>query len=184
MMEILIIGDTHIPSRAARLPPKIESHILNKKYSLILCTGDLVTRNVLRFFERLGDVRVVRGNMDFLPLPEVEVVSLGNVKVGLIHGHQVYPRGNVSKLTKVAIELEVNVLVSGHTHVPLVKEVRAPSGKVYLLNPGSATGVWSGGGGSLIPSFMECVVTGSSLKVTCYELRTGTLIRSQHNLIL
>lgn len=184
MVRILLIGDTHIPSRADRLPPKIESHILNEKYSLVLCTGDLVTRDVLQLLKCIGEVKVVRGNMDYLPFPKVEVLSLGSVKVGLIHGHQVYPRGNTNKLVRIAFRLGVNVLVSGHTHVPLIKKVVTPSRDVLLLNPGSATGVWSGGGGSLIPSFMDCVIRGSMIEVTCYELKVDTLVKSHYEVSL
>jgi len=184
MFKVLIIGDTHIPSRAERLPPKIESHILSEKYSLVLCTGDLVAYEVLQLLKRIGEVKVVRGNMDYLPFPKSEVVALGNVKIGLIHGHQVYPRGDISRLTRIALKFGVNVLISGHTHVPLVKKVETTSRDVLLLNPGSATGVWSGGGGSLIPSFMECAVRGSVVEVTCYELKANTLIKSRHEISL
>jgi len=184
MTKILLIGDTHIPSRASRIPPKIESHIISEKYSLILCTGDLVIKDVLLLFNHIGEVKVVKGNMDYLPLPEIEVISLGNIKIGLIHGHQVYPRGDIAKLANIAAKLKVNVLVSGHTHVPSVKKVTIPSREILLLNPGSATGVWSGGGGSLIPSFMELSLIGSLIRITHYELKVDTLTKSHYEFML
>lgn len=184
MFKVLLIGDTHIPSRAKRLPPRVESHILNEKYSLVLCTGDLVTYDVLQLLKRIAEVKVVRGNMDYLSFPESEIVELNDIKVGMIHGHQIYPRGNINKLAKIAFKLGVNILVSGHTHVPLVKKVVIASRNVLLLNPGSATGVWSGGGGSLIPSFIECIVKKSTIEVICYELKANVLVKSYYEILL
>ncbi|RLE78059.1 MAG: YfcE family phosphodiesterase [Thermoprotei archaeon] len=184
MEVVLVIGDTHIPSRADRIPPQIERHVLRRDYSLVLCTGDLVSSEVLEWLEGLGELRVVRGNMDYLPLPDRLVVKVGEVRVGLIHGHQVHPRGNVAALAKLARLLGVDVLVSGHTHDPLAVKLSVGGRPVALLNPGSATGVWSGGGGSLVPSFMEVEVAGRTVVATIYELRHGRLTRTQVELWL
>ncbi len=170
-MEILIIGDTHIPNRAEWLPKKIDDFITSKRFDLLICTGDLTDRKVLDYLKNLSDrVIAVSGNMDHLPLPEQQTTKAGNLKLGIIHGHQVYPRGDVSQLKEIAYDLGVDVLIHGHTH----------SADIYfkdvlLLNPGSATGVWSGGKASLIPSFIIANVEGQRVDVELFELREGEL---------
>ena len=53
---------------------------------------------------------------------------MGGFRIGLIHGHQVTPSGNIQALAQVQRRLDVDVLVSGHTHQQSVLhfEVRCP----------------------------------------------------------
>ena len=171
-MKFLAIGDTHIPRRASGIPEILLRRIEDENFDLILCTGDLTDRRVLDYFERLSEVKVVRGNMDHLPLPSHHVLEVGEVKIGLIHGDQVYPRGNREQLRDIARKLGVNVLVSGHTHIPDVH-----FDQLLLLNPGSATGVWGGGGGSLKPSCMILEVKDRKIDVRLLELERKLLSR-------
>ncbi len=167
---IALLGDFHIPTRAYEIPPKIVNLIYSRKPHIILCTGDLIERYVLEELMELADkVVVVEGNMDRIKLPRSQVVRVEDLKIGLIHGHQVFPRGNISKLAQLATRMKVDVLVSGHTHNPFIEEVRKQERKVLLLNPGSATGVWGGGGGSLIPAFMILEVHRNRVKALLYE---------------
>ena len=47
-------------------------------------------------------MHAVRGEFDdFSNYPETKVVSIGNVKIGLIHGHQVTPWGDLEALADV-----------------------------------------------------------------------------------
>ncbi len=48
--------------------------------------------------------------------PEETIVTVGGFRIGLIHGHQVTPSGNIQALAQVQRRLDVDVLVSGHTH--------------------------------------------------------------------
>lgn len=164
-MKVLILGDTHIPRRAKWLPRRIELFLSKEKFDVVLCTGDLTDERVLEYLEGLGEVFVVRGNMDHLPFQEVRWLKVEDLKVGLIHGHQVYPRSNREQLKEIAVKMDVDLLVSGHTHSPDIY-----LDDVLLLNPGSATGAWGGGGGSLKPSFMVLEVSGRNLEVYLYEL--------------
>lgn len=183
MWKFLIIGDSHIPTRASSIPKRIESHILNNEYYMVLCTGDLVDKSVLDFLNSIAPTKVVVGNMDYLDLPEYEKMEIEGIKIGMAHGHQVRPRGDIRKLAKLAYSLDVDILVTGHTHVPLVKKVIIEGREILILNPGSCTGVWSGGGGSLIPSFMELVISKErSACVTLYELKGLTLTKTEYSL--
>ena len=163
-MKILVIGDTHIPRRASWIPEEISNLIENEKFDKVVCTGDLTDRKVLDYLEGLSEVTVVRGNMDHLPLPEYDVFNAEKIKIGVVHGDQVYPRGNREQLKAIAKRLGVDLLISGHTHSPDIH-----FDEVLLLNPGSATGVWGGGGGSLKPSFMILEIDGREVVVSFYE---------------
>jgi len=161
MPRILAIGDTHIPDRAESLPDSI-ARFVERGYDILAFTGDLTAKRVLaELTEMSGAERVyaVRGNMDSLPLPIRETFTVSGVKFGLMHGHGVYPRGDRAQLESIGVEMGVDVLITGHTHCHDVY-----AGKVVILNPGSATGVWGGGNASLTPSAMSIEV-GRGLKV-------------------
>lgn len=56
-----------------------------------------------------------------------------------MHGHQIVPPGDVDSLCSVARAMDVDLLVTGHTHRfdAFEREGR------FFVNPGSATGAWS-----------------------------------------
>ncbi|KIH65723.1 phosphodiesterase family protein [Ancylostoma duodenale] len=88
-----------------------------------------------------SDVHVVRGDFDdeSLKYPDTKVVTVGQFRLGLIHGHQIIPWGDEAMLEQLARQLDVDVLVSGHSHECSVRE----SGGRFYVNPGSATGAFS-----------------------------------------
>ncbi|MCS7386967.1 MAG: YfcE family phosphodiesterase [Candidatus Methanomethylicota archaeon] len=166
-MKALVIGDFHIPTRAKSIPKQFLPLINEGNFDLILSTGDFVERKVLSYLENIATTVWVVGNMDFFAYePRERVVALEGFRVGLTHGAQIYPRGDPRKLHSLALTLGVDVLISGHTHIASTKLVNG----ILLLNPGSATGCWSGTGGSLVPSFMILSVEGSKISVSVYEL--------------
>ncbi|MGC9180974.1 YfcE family phosphodiesterase [Thermogladius sp.] len=171
-MRILVIGDTHIPDRASRVPPVLLDLINRGSWDTVVFTGDLTGREVLEWVKRLSvSVYVVRGNMDYLPLPKTAVFEAGSFKMGVHHGDRVYPRGDIRQLTEIAVRLGVSVLFSGHTHSPFV-EVDS-TGRYLHINPGSLTGVWGGGDASMTPSMADVEVLGRVIRVRLYELRDG-----------
>jgi len=163
-MRLLIFGDTHIPERARRIPEKFGGIL--KDFDMVVITGDLTSEAVLRFAEKLSEkVVAVRGNMDSLPLPNSAKFEVNNINFGVIHGHQVHPRGDKGQLQKIAKEMGVNVLISGHTHLPDVFQA-----EVILLNPGSITGVWGGGALKTHPSFMILQIREGKILGELYRL--------------
>ena len=165
----LVIGDSHIHERADEFPQKFVEHFRVRRYDFVIHTGDLVDYDVLDYVRGLaGRAYIVQGNMDYLDLPEHEVLNLFGIPVGVVHGDQVRPRGNIAGLTRVAKSLSVSILISGHTHSPFIV---FDSGVLHI-NPGSVTGVWGGGGGSMEPSFIELRVSRSGeVNVVLYCLR-------------
>lgn len=99
-------------------------------------------------------------------LPETKVVQIGNFKIGLIHGHQVVPWGDLEALAAVQRQLDVDILVSGHTHQCSITQY---DGK-YFINPGSATGAYSSINTSPRPSFILIAVQGDEVVAFIYEL--------------
>jgi len=169
--KLLIIGDTHIPDRALEIPRQLLKIIESERpYDIVIHTGDYTSEEIYRWVKSLGrEVYAVEGNMDWLGLPISEVFKLGKCDFGVVHGDQVYPRGNIRKLTLLARELGVKILISGHTHDPFIKEYQG----IYHINPGSLTGTWSGCGGSMKPSLIIAYYSEPTLKLLLYELDRG-----------
>ena len=71
--------------------------------------------------------------------PEQKVGTVGQFRIGLCHGHQVVPWGDTESLALVQRQLDVDILITGHTHK---FEAFEHENKFYI-NPGSATGAYS-----------------------------------------
>ena len=71
--------------------------------------------------------------------PEQKVVTVGQFRVGLTHGHQVVPWGETESLAMVQRQLDVDILITGHTH----KFEAFEHENRFYINPGSATGAYS-----------------------------------------
>jgi vacuolar protein sorting-associated protein 29 len=67
------------------------------------------------------------------------VVQLGSFRFGLCHGHEVVPWGDHEALAALQRKLNVDILVTGHTHK---FEAYQYENKLFI-NPGSATGAFS-----------------------------------------
>jgi len=134
-MLIGVISDTHIPERAKKIPEIVFKTF--EDMDMILHAGDLVSLDVLKQLEELAPTRCVLGNMDKyygLNLPKDDIITVFGHRIGLNHG-EVYPRGDTLQLKYIALELDVDILITGHTHWAFIKEFD----DIILLNPGSPT---------------------------------------------
>ena len=162
---VLLIGDMHIPYRSAGLSAKFKKLLVPGKIQQVLCTGNLCTKETLDYLRQLaGEVHVVRGDMDDMAgigigsttgagasagqsqqvqvqvsMPDQKVVTIGPWRVGLAHGHQTVPWGDPDSLAILQRQLDVDILVTGHTHR---LETYEHDG-AFFINPGSATGAFS-----------------------------------------
>ena len=129
-MKIGIAGDTHGSKQAMRriisLAPPVE---------LWLHTGDHYADT--RFFSEETGVKVigVRGNCDF---PEDggqldAFMKLEGFSLWLTHGHKYLRYGGVADMGYWAKELDMAIVVYGHTHIPVL----TCYGSSLLINPGS-----------------------------------------------
>jgi hypothetical protein len=85
--------------------------------------------------EQIAPVMAVQGNMDRangIDLSRAKIVEVEGLKIGIIHG-EVYPRADSDQLLYLAKELNVDILVSGHSHQPKIEQKEG----ILLLNPGS-----------------------------------------------
>lgn len=134
-MLIGVISDTHIPERAQKIPEIVFE--IFKDVDTILHAGDLVSPLVKDQLDEIAPTICVQGNMDRyrgLKLPERKKFNFEGIDVGLAHG-EVYPRGDTQQLRYIGLEMNVKVLISGHTHWSFIKELP----DMLLLNPGSPT---------------------------------------------
>ncbi|PSN30766.1 Vacuolar protein sorting-associated protein 29 [Blattella germanica] len=140
-MLVLVLGDLHIPHRCSSLPAKFKKLLVPGRIQHILCTGNLCTKESYDYLKTLAsDVHVVRGDFDEnLNYPEQKVVTVGQFRIGLCHGHQVVPWGEPDSLALIQRQLDVDILISGHTHK---FEAYEQENKFYI-NPGSATGAYN-----------------------------------------
>lgn len=132
-MLIGLISDTHIPDRARQLPQNVADAFSD--VDLILHAGDLTSLDVIDKLETIAPVMAVQGNMDRangINLPKAKVIEAEGLKIGIVHG-EVYPRADTQQLVYLAKELNVDILVSGHSHQPKIEKTNG----VLLINPGS-----------------------------------------------
>lgn len=135
-MKVAILGDTHIPGRAREIPEKLLSAIGKFRPERILFTGDFGSLEVLKTLQKASPVTAVKGNTDFLELPETLAFELVGIKFCMLHGHQVKPAGDRNQLQNFARYFGAEAIVCGHTHTPEIYMERA-----LVINPGTATGV-------------------------------------------
>ncbi len=130
MRVIGVISDTHGLLRSEALAALEGS-------ALILHAGDVGRLSILDELARIAPVHAVYGNTDFgevrRALPRTRVVDLGS-EDGTTAGALAWVHHGDRELDVDPAAVGVALVVSGHTHRPLVEE----RGGVLLLNPGSA----------------------------------------------
>lgn len=118
-----VISDTHGLLR----PEAVEAL---KGASLILHAGDIGKPEVLQGLQAIAPTIAVRGNIDkdawAEEIPERQTVKVGSVQIHLLH--------IVKELTLDPKQTDVRVVISGHSHKPLIEEQAG----ILFLNPGSA----------------------------------------------
>ena len=138
-MILGIISDTHIEDRSDKIPNEVYNHFSD--VDLIIHCGDIRSGTVLNDLREICKTIAVKGNTDNLDLPREIITKIGGFNIGIIHGNQIEPRGDILKMKYYALEKTLDILISGHTHVPLIKEITIDelNRKILLLNPGSPT---------------------------------------------
>ena len=138
-MILGVISDTHVYDRADKVPEEVFRHFSD--VDLIIHCGDITSPSVLEDLRDICKTVAVRGNMDYLDLPREITLNIGGFHIGVIHGDIIYPRGDILKMKYYSLEKNLDVLISGHTHIPLIKEIHVKelNKEILLLNPGSPT---------------------------------------------
>ena len=121
-----------------------------------------------------ADLTVTQGDFDeSTKWPDTAVVNVGDFRIGVCHGHQSVPWGDRDALAVLQRRLDVDILVTGHTHT--FGAYRHDG--CIVINPGSATGAYSltAGDPAPNPSFALMDVDGRRATVYLYELEQGEI---------
>ncbi|EEY62539.1 vacuolar protein sorting-associated protein 29 [Phytophthora infestans T30-4] len=116
---VLVVGDSHIPNRASEIHEKFQKMLAPNKMQHVLCTGNVGTKEQFDELRNLApNVHVVVGDCDQEgAYPETKVITIGQFRIGLCHGHQIVPWGDQLSLAALQRKMNVDILVTGHTHV-------------------------------------------------------------------
>ncbi len=167
---IAVISDSHVPGRAPEIPEELLS-VCDEADMVVHC-GDFETEEVYGELEdRFEEFVAVRGNCDRVELPKYEDFEHEGVSFGVNHGTGITPRGDNPTLANIADQMDVKVLLNGHTHQ---QDAVEHNGKI-LLNPGSCTGVGGGSSTPGSPKMMKIEVEDNVLKAELLELEDGEL---------
>ncbi len=133
MTKIIIISDTHATT-IEKLPHNLISEI--KSADVVIHAGDADNIN---FIDELQDIckhlYAVKGNCDIgSKLPNQLIVDIEGVKIGINHGTGNY-NNIIDRLYYVFSEEDPDIIIYGHTHVPLNEEIEG----VWFINPGSTS---------------------------------------------
>jgi putative phosphoesterase len=130
-----LISDTHVPSRAKRIPKMVFKTF--EKADYIIHAGDIVELSVIDELEELAPVLAVHGNMDRQKvsgaLPKINSLKVFAWKIGVMHDPNT-PFGR-RRIREIASQNRFDVFVYGHTHSSKIKW----EGKRLYINPGSPT---------------------------------------------
>lgn len=166
---IAVISDSHIPSRAEKIPEKFWEKI--EEANITVHAGDYAREETYNAVEEYSKKFYgVKGNCDFFESEKLEqshTFEAVGLKLGVYHGTGISPRGHTPTLEKIADEdLEVEVLINGHTHQQEIKK----TDKALLLNPGSCTGVGGGSSRPSNPTMMTIEIT-EKVEIKILELK-------------
>ncbi|WP_027533747.1 metallophosphoesterase family protein [Bradyrhizobium sp. WSM3983] len=122
MFRIGIISDTH-----GLLRPEAERGLTGVDH--IIHAGDIGRPEIVNALRRIAPVTAIRGNVDSgewaRDYPDTNLVRLAGRSIYVLHD---------LKTLKADRGAGIDVIVSGHSHVPKIDRV----GGVLYLNPGSA----------------------------------------------
>ena len=135
MAHVVVLSDTHIRRGSARRLPDAAYPYLEGA-DVILHAGDIVVPDVLDELRGFAPVHAVLGNNDHELvglLPEIELVEIGGVRVGMVHDSGP-STGRAGRLRRRFPDADV--VVFGHSHIPW--DEPGLDGQL-LFNPGSPT---------------------------------------------
>ena len=136
MTRLLLLADTHVPTRARALSAQVWAAI--ESADLVIHAGDWIQEGLLDQMQaRAARVVGVWGNNDPPELrerlPEIAWVEVDGVRIAVVH--ETGPaRGREARSD--GLFPDADVLVFGHSHIPW--DSMTPGG-MRLLNPGSPT---------------------------------------------
>jgi hypothetical protein len=129
-MKILIVSDSH------GINTNLKQAVKNMKgtHDRMIHLGDSLCSP--ETIEEIAGcpVDMVRGNCDssIYGVPASKIIEIEGYRILLLHGHQYAGIYGTESLRELAKENNVQIVMCGHTHVPLIER-----GDVTIINPGS-----------------------------------------------
>ena len=130
-MKVLIVSDTH--GRREEICEIIEKE---KPFDLLFHLGDV--QGDEDYIQGMAGcpMEQVKGNTDRnMEIPRELEIHLDNLKLFLTHGHCYGVNTGLDRLYLEGIRRRADVVIYGHTHVPVILEERM----LTILNPGSTS---------------------------------------------
>ena len=165
---VMVVSDISIPFKSPDIDSQFKSILLPNKINHLLCLGNIGNQDTLYWLQNLSsNFQAVKGEFDINQnYPEKKSVQIGSFKIGMIHGHQVLPAGDIEALSNIQRELDCDILLSGFTHK---YNVNVYDNKLFL-NPGSITGSLSPMMEDSVPSFILMAISDDELTIYSYVL--------------
>ena len=165
---VLLVSDIFITLETPEIDSQFKSILVPNKINHVLCLGNIGNQETFDWLNSISsDLYVTKGDYDINKnLPEKTAVQIGNFKIGMIHGHQIIPMGDLEILSNVQRELDCDVLVSGYTYNLGINLKE----NILYLNPGTISGALSPLNEDYIPSFILLVLQGEDAKIYSYVL--------------
>ena len=133
MKKILVLSDSHgdveaMVRAAERESPDLILHLWD------LCRDFDALRRRLPVTQAMQNVC---GNCDgFTEVPDQRVLLVEGKRILMMHGHRYEVKLGYTRAMWAAWEAEADILLCGHTHIPLNRELMG----LRLMNPGSSQG--------------------------------------------
>ncbi len=130
-MRIVVVSDTH------RRVKEIINNLDNKSFDLLIHLGDYIKDAETIEDELNIEIVKVKGNSDFREKHgEDEIIkNIKGKKILITHGHKYNVKFTFDNLYYRAQELNVNLVLFGHTHKPFNEKID----NILFFNPGSPT---------------------------------------------
>ena len=148
-MKCLVISDSHGASYSIRRVLNIHPDC-----EIVFFLGDGL-RDLEEFiYDRSRMWIAVRGNCDSTALlgdsmtKKTDSITLMGRRIFLTHGDLYGVKYGLDGISKLAVDHNADIVLFGHTHLPLEKYISTDEGGYYLFNPGSI-----GGGYGSRPSY-------------------------------
>ena len=150
---VVVMADTHADS-IDELPEKLRTALT--RADMVLHLGDFTSSRFFNELKKTCNFRGIWGNHDSKAIHEElkrsDDVEIGGKKLGLIHGF-LSPFGSRLRMRNWFKGLNLDAILYGHTHVPIIERVK---GMLYF-NPGSVAGKFP----AAFPSFGLMHINGS-----------------------
>ena len=143
---ILVISDLNIPHKVNELPTHFTELFNQAKLTHVICLGNIGNKDVYEYFKSLSkNFYCVKGDCEDenlvseFNISDSKTIKVGGFKIGMIHGHQIVPWGDLYSLSAKRKTLDCDILLHGFTGI---SSFYTFEGKHYI-NPGTLTSSYS-----------------------------------------